>query len=110
MYQREVRRQLGIQSNAATTDWYVIREMKSILCNSLHEGLAKCSGLSRELTLLDADEVMAEVRAMFDPLDHSSIQDCFEDAFYKAEGDLKDAGGEPITVQKNLPSGAALPG
>jgi hypothetical protein len=95
------------QSRTATQDWYVLREMQAALRESLNAGLLKCHDLSRQLNLVDPDDLMVEVHCAFDPLQESAIQDCFSDAFHSAKAQIQNAGGEPIFARDVMPSGAA---
>ena len=89
-------------------DWYVLEDMKAALRRYLNAALIECAGLSRDLTgdAVDPDQLMTDLRASFDPsLAESAIQDAFADAFHAAQDALKNAGCEPITTRKCLPSG-----
>lgn len=92
----------------AADDWFVLDEMKACMRRHLGAALIECAALSRELTTLDGDCVMAALRAQFDPyLAGTSVKDCFSDGFRSGLAVLKDSGDEPLAVRAELPSGAA---
>lgn len=97
------------QSAAASQDWYVLREMKAAIRDGLNAGLLKCQDLARDLTIVDPDELMVQLRCAFDPLQESAVQDLFSDAFHRASADVMNAGGEPVSARQAMPSGIAKP-
>jgi len=91
----------------ALHDREVLNEMRHILRSRLNAALILCHAEASKLAALDPDEVMAALRAEFDPLvEKSPIQDCFTDGFHKAMADTDQ--GQLLTGRKTLPSGAAL--
>lgn len=91
----------------AIHDRAVLEEMRAIIRASLNGALNLCQLKASTLSALDPDEVMAAIRAEFDPLvEESPIQDCFTDGFHKAFADTDR--GQLLTGRKTLPSGAAI--
>lgn len=89
-------------------DWFTVDDMKACLRRHLGAALIECAALSRELTQLDGDRIMSDLRMQFDPLASDAvIQDCFSDGFGPALAYLRDSGNEPLAVRAELPSGAA---
>jgi hypothetical protein len=88
-------------------DFFVLADMKAALRRHLNAALIECAHHARDLSTLDADDVMKNLRAQFDPEDAgAAIQDRFTDAFHGALSPLKDAGAEPLASHGELPSGA----
>ena len=89
-------------------DLETLNDMRAILRASLTDALNLCAYAARDLKGLDADKVMAALRAEFDQTRLlSSIQDNFSDAFHAARSDCIDVAGEPLTAN-TLPSGVAI--
>jgi len=92
---------------AAIDDYFILDEMKTALRRHLSAALIECAALARDLTLIDADDAMRNVRAEFDADAHDApVQDCFSNAFGKMTDAVRDAGGEPLAARAKLPSGA----
>lgn len=91
----------------ASDDWACLDEMKHRIRQHLSAALLECSAIARDLTVVDADQLLVDLRHNFDPnLAMSPIQDAFADGFYTSLTALKDAGAEPISNVARLPSGA----
>lgn len=89
----------------AISDHATLDEMRDCIRRHLSAALLECSALSRDLTILDPDAVMRDVRKQFDGLDEASpIQDGFTDAFNDSRAKL---GVEPLR-RGTMPSGVAL--
>lgn len=98
-----------LKSIAPKADWYVLEDMRGAITRHLNAALIECSAMSQDLSVVDPDQLMVDIRAAFDPLlETATVQDCFSDAFHAAVCKLKDAGLEPIARANTLPSGAAL--
>jgi len=96
-------------ARAAHADYFILGDMKAALRRHLNAALIECAALSRELTQVDPDGVMIDLRAEFDPHEETApIQDIFTDGFHTALDIVKECGGEPLAARKELPSGAAL--
>jgi len=87
-------------------DWAALDAMRDALRRHLTAALVECATISRDLTVVDADQLMTDLRMAFDPhVANANIQDAFSDAFGNAYSTLMDAGLEPITSRKTLASG-----
>lgn len=94
----------------AKTDFFVLEDMKAALARHLNAALLECSAIANDLSVVDADQIMTDLRAEFDPYNETApIQDCFTDGFYAHECNVIDVGGEPITNHGKLPSGVYKP-
>lgn len=76
-------------------DWFVLEQMQQIMRQHLQAGLIACSEVSRDLSALDPDQVMVDLRVAFDPHE-KDIRDNFSNAFFHAFGKLKESGCEPL--------------
>lgn len=81
----------------AIADHCVIQEMRTAFRQHLAAAALECSALSRDLSILDPDKVMADIYAEFGP--DGAVSDCFSDAFHTSECAMVDAGGEPIAYR-----------
>lgn len=102
----------AVQSNlrpTPTDDWFTVDEFRAVMRKHLNAALAEIGAQARDLTHIDPDQFMVDLRSEFDPEDaNSRIQDCFADAFHAAQAALRDKRGEPLSSKKTLPSGAVV--
>ena len=90
-------------------DWFALDAMKDAIRRHLLAALLECSAIARDFVALDADQLMTDLRAEFDPeFSNALIQDAFREAFFAHYGALKDLGVEPLVRAKTLPSGASV--
>lgn len=97
LHRQQQRRASAARVSEAIADHCILQEMKTCLRQHLAAAALECSALSRDLSLLDPDAVMASVYAEFGA--DGKVSDCFSDAFYTSECAMADAGGEPVAYR-----------
>lgn len=99
------------QEWAARDDRLIMRDMMDRLRKALSEALGDCERWSVDLKHIDADQLMTDLRAEFDPYEErSAIQDAFSDVFGAAWKKRSAALGETLWNKDEMPSGALKDG
>lgn len=87
----------------ALGDHVILAEMETCVKQHIYAALLECSALSRDLQMLDPDDVMKALWHEFRP--DGSVADCFSDALGGFRGAVADAGGEPVAGRATVLSG-----
>lgn len=99
------------QDWAARDDRLIMRDMMTEITKALSGALNQCELWSMDLKHVDADQLVTDLRAAFDPYqENAAIQDLFSDAFGTAWKKRRAALNETLWNADELPSGALKDG
>jgi len=100
-----LRTQSKVNADAAS-DHAVMKEMMAELRNALVSAIDRCQAKSRGLKQVDADQLMVDIKSLFDPTQRTAVQDLFADAFLLVWEKRYGCVNLPLWERDELPSGA----